>query len=334
MPQPTPSDAHIDAILTNISIAFMQDQTEFVASRVFPIVPVNKQSDKYFTYTREFWFTEEAEKRAPSTESAGGGYELGTDSYFCDVWAIHKDIDDQLRANADSPIDLDGDATRYNALQLLMKLENIFVTDYFTTSVWTGAATGNDQTGVAGAPAADQFRQWNDASSNPLETIARLMDEMQQKTGFRPNQLTMGAQVWTELSHHPDILDRIKHTERGVVTREILAALLELDSINVARSTRNTANEGATPSYSFYWGKNALLTYSAPAPSLLQPSAGYVFGWTGYTGTGGVEGIGVGSRVNRMRMDPIRSDRIEAEMSVDTKIVAADLGVFLASAVN
>ena len=39
-------DVHIDGPLSNISTAYMQEQTDFVAGRVFPVVPVEKQSDK------------------------------------------------------------------------------------------------------------------------------------------------------------------------------------------------------------------------------------------------------------------------------------------------
>ena len=40
MPQPTSSDVHVDAILTNISVAYIQQQGAFIANRVFPSVPV------------------------------------------------------------------------------------------------------------------------------------------------------------------------------------------------------------------------------------------------------------------------------------------------------
>jgi len=218
MPQPTPGDVHVNRPLTNISVAYMQEAANFVASRVFPLVPVAKQSDSYFTYTQANWFRNDVKKRAPATESAGGGWNMSTASYACDVFAIHKDIDDQLRANADAPINLDSDATRYVTQQLLLQMEAQFVTDAFVASTWTGAATGNDQTGVAGVPAADQFLQWNDVASTPIEVISRLMDQMQQKTGVRPNKLVLGPQVWTELKHHPDILDRIKYTQAGGAT--------------------------------------------------------------------------------------------------------------------
>ena len=73
MGQPTPTDAHVDRVLTNISIAYMQEATNFIASRVFPIVPTARQTDKYFTYDQEDWFRLEAKKRAACTEAAGRG---------------------------------------------------------------------------------------------------------------------------------------------------------------------------------------------------------------------------------------------------------------------
>jgi len=48
MPAPTRKDVHIDGPMTNISIAFRNDV--YIAERVFPIVPVNKISDKFFVF--------------------------------------------------------------------------------------------------------------------------------------------------------------------------------------------------------------------------------------------------------------------------------------------
>jgi hypothetical protein len=55
----------------------------------------------------------------------------------------------------------------------------------------------------------------------------------------------------------------------------------------------------------------------------MTPSAGYTFAWNGYMGA-----AGAGQRVSRFRMDHLRSDRIELEMSFDQKLVSADLGFF------
>ena len=42
---PSRGDVHVNRPLTNISIAFLQTQEAFVADRVFPNIPVTKQSD-------------------------------------------------------------------------------------------------------------------------------------------------------------------------------------------------------------------------------------------------------------------------------------------------
>ena len=70
MPQPTASDVHVNMPLTIISIAWRQDQSEFVADQVFPNVPVQKQADRYYVYDRDNWFRAQAEKRGLAQESA------------------------------------------------------------------------------------------------------------------------------------------------------------------------------------------------------------------------------------------------------------------------
>ena len=89
MPQPTSTDVHVDAILTNMSVAYMQEAYAFVAARAFPTVNVNKQTDKYFTYSQADFFRDQVQRRADGTESAGTGYSLSTATYACDVYALH-----------------------------------------------------------------------------------------------------------------------------------------------------------------------------------------------------------------------------------------------------
>ena len=99
--QPTPSDVHVNAPLTNVSIAYMQDQSEFIADKAFPGIPVKKQSDRYYSYDKGNWFRANAQRRAPGAESAGSGWTIdNTPTYYCDVWALHHDVDDQVRAFA------------------------------------------------------------------------------------------------------------------------------------------------------------------------------------------------------------------------------------------
>lgn len=324
MPQPTRGDVHVNAPLSNLSIAFLQSQDMFVSNTVFPNVPSSKKSDSYFTYDRSFWFRSEAQKRAPSTESAGGGYGITTADFSCDVIAIHKDIDDQIRGNADAAINLDRDAMEWVTLQLALKRDIDWAANYFVTGVWD-----NDLDGVTSAPGANEFLRWDESGSTPIVDIRNQIVAIAKTTGQRPNVLCLGAEVWSVLQDHADFLDRIKHSERGVVTTDLLAAVLEIDRVVIAWGVENTANEGATASYDFIFGKNALLVHAPASPGLMKPSAGYTFSWTGYLGAGAQ-----GNRMKRFRMDPINSDRVEGEMAYDQKLVSAALGAFFENAVT
>lgn len=318
MPQPTASDVHVDAILTNISIAYIQDQGAFIANQVFPNVPVEKQSDKYFKYEKGDWFRDEAQLRAPATESAGSGFNMATDNYSTKVYAFHKDVDDQVRANADNPLNPDRDATTFVTQRMLLRQEIQWSSTYFTTGVWA-----TDKVGTT------DFVQWsNYATSNPIDDVEAGKSTILTNTGFMPNVMVLGYDAFRQLRHHPDIVDRIKYTSSEVPAEGILARLFGVDRVLVARAIKNSAAEGATASFAQVHGKNAALYYVAPSPSLLTPSAGYQFMWRGVS-----DGLGQNIGITRFRMPELRADRIEAQMAWDYKVVATDLGYFFSSCV-
>jgi len=320
MPQPTLSDVHVDRPLTNISVAYIQSAENFIADKIFPAVPVPKKSDVYYKYDRDSWFRDEMEKRAPGTESSGSGYELETDNYSCDVWSLHKDISDQIRANTDQPLDADRDATLFLSQKGMLRKEKQFVSEYFTGSKWTGSTTGGDIT---------PSTLWDNASSTPIEDVEEQQDAMGEKTGMRPNVFVVSPAVHRALKNHPDIRDRIKYVQKAILQEELLASLFGVQKYVVARATNNIAAEGATRSMQYIYGKHALLAYANPTPSLLQPSAGYMFSWTGLLGAGAM-----GTRMKKFRMVHLESDRAEIDMAFDMKQVAADLGVFFDTPVS
>lgn len=323
--QPGRSDVHVDRPLTSISLAFLQSDAGFVADRAFPRISVSKQSDTYFTYDRGYFNRAEMEKRAPATESAGANYTISTASYAADVWALHKDIADQVRANADAPLSLDREATQFLALQGLLRKEKEWVANYFVTGIWT-----TEVTGVSGAPGATQVQRWDEAASTPIEDVRTGIRSVQILTGFRPNKMVLGREVLDALLDHPDIvgrLDRGQTTGPAMVMRESLAALFEMDEILVMDAIENTAAEGLANVHALIGGKHAVLLYAPPAPGLMTPAAGYTFQWTGLLAGGAAQ-------ISRMRMDLKKADRVEIEMAFDQKLVSADLGYFFLTVVN
>lgn len=316
---PTPSDVHVDTALTNISVAYMQDATNFIADRVFPDIPVMKQSDKYFTYNKNDWKRDEAKKRAPGAESAGASGRVSTDSYLADVWALHDDVDNQTIANADAAIDPENDAAEFLMEKMLIRREREWATNYFATSVW-----GTDVVGTT------DFVKWDDvASSDPVEDLKNGRIKILSTTGFMPNTLVVAYEVHEALKVHPLVKDNFKYTSAASITEEMLAQFFEVDNYLVAKSIYATNQEGATAAYSFALGKNALLCYSAPSPGLKRPSAGYTFSWSGLTGLNS-QGIAT----SRFELKRNKVIRIETEMAFDQKVVAADLGYFFSAAVD
>ena len=331
MASPTQSDLHVNQPLTNVSVAYMQSADSFIADKVFPKVPVDKQSDLYWKYSKSDWRRTEVRRRAPSTESAGVGWTETTDSYFCHVYAVHKDIDDQTRANADSVFKLDRDATEFITNQHLLKRDQDWTNSFFKTGVWA-----TEKVGVASAPTAGQFVQWDQAASDPIGDVSQWILDFRQLTGFAPNFCVMGAYVMKSLKNHPDIIDRIKYTQRGIVTEDLIATLFDIDELFVSYATVATGpnipdavQQDAAASYGFITNPKAILFGYAPSsPSVLTPSAGYTFTWKGYLG-----GNGQGIRVTKFRMENIKSDRVEAEQTYDMKVVCNDMGLFASAVV-
>jgi hypothetical protein len=319
MPQPSINDVHIDAILTNISVAYLQKQDNFIADKVFPVIPVDKKSNKYFVYTKNDWFRDEAQRRADATESAGSGFSLTTATYNTDVFAFHKDVGDQTVANSDAPLNPLREAAEFVTQRLLLRRELQFVTDFFTTGVW-----GSDVTGVSGSPSTGQTRQWSDyTNSDPINDIEAAKSQILSTTGIEANTLVLGYEVFRQLKNHPDLVDRIKYTSSQTITTDMLAAMFDIPRVMVAKAVKATNNEGATGAYGFAYGKGALLCNVATNPGVLTPSAGYQFSWTGVSG-----GLGANIGTSSFRMESLKATRVEAEMAFDNKVVASDLGYF------
>ena len=336
MPNPYGSDLHINAPLSSVAVRYLQQTDRYLAQKVFPSVPVEHRSDIYWKYSKSDWLRTEAALRAPATESAGTGFRMHSDTYYCDVYAVHQDIDDQTRANADSNFKLDSDATKLITGQLLLKRDIDWAATYFVTGVWayeyTGTAAGTGTTTTGLSPATANFMQWDQAASDPLGDTTDWFEAFDELTGFLPNVMLVGVDVWKALKNHPAILDRIKYTQKGVVTEDLVAEFFGVKKFIVARTRQTTVGEindakaqDAAATYSrLYNKKSAALYYSPDEPSTQSPAAGYTFTWNGYA-----VGNKAGIRVKHFRLERQEVDRVEASMTYDMKLVSTDCGVFL-----
>lgn len=323
---PTMQNAHIDRALTNVSVSYLQDASAFIADKVFPIIPVKRQSDVFYQYSKEDFMRDEAQVRGAATESAGGDYGVeAQEPYYCRKHAFHKDVTPEERANYDEPLDADKDATDFVSQKMLIRREMAWATSFFKTGIWgreiAGDTTASDTTAI----------KWNEITSDPIGDITNASVQMASETGYKPNTLVLSPFAFNALKNHEDILDRIKYTQKGIVTADLLATLFEVDHVYVAWSVVNSAAKGADANVNFIMGKHALLCYSNPRPALRKPSAGYIFAWTGLEGSGAY-----GNRIVRLPMDMLGlgTERIEGEIAFDAKQICKDLGVFFKDIVS
>lgn len=329
--QPMPSQVYINVPLTNMSVAFVQSSDKFIARKVFPNIPTGPQGGTYFIYPKGTFTRDEMQKRAPGAPAAMMGHKPTTAQYLCDFYSVGHPLPDQTMANNQSPLKTDRAAMKLLARAAEMRLERHFATNFMTTGVWTGIA---DKTGVAAAPGANQFLQWNNSASTPIKNVTDWASEMEiNSDGFRPNIGVMGRPVWDQLKNHPEILDRINRgqtTGAAKVTLETVAALFELDAIYVAGAVWNSAIENATIVNSYVVGKTFLLAYVTDNPTIEEPSAGYTFGWQGMMGGGG---SAFGTRIRKYRDEKILSDVMEIDAGFDMKAVCPEVGGFATAVV-
>jgi hypothetical protein len=324
MPQPTVQDVHVASALTNIAVAYFQGDDVYIADKVFPMVPVQHQTDVYFVWSKADFFRDEAQLRSDATESAGTGVNLTTQTYSARVWALHQDLGAQVRANADPSVDLDVVITRSLMQKLLIRRERIFQTSYMTTGVWSQDVTGS----ASGTPGTTSTTFWDDdANGDPFTDVAAQQTYILQNTGFLPNRLVLSWSVYQALRKHPLVIDRIKYTNpayAGTITPALLASAFDVEQVLVSKAVFNSAGENVASSMGFVNSKTALLCYTAPSPGLMQATAGYTFGWAGFTG---LNNLGV--RVAQIPMNwlGVGTIRTEAEMAFDMQVVGKDLGV-------
>lgn len=327
--QPAPGDVFVSRPLTDASLAYWQDDDAFIADRMFAGIGSQLQAGTMWEWKLEYFLRNEMAVRAPNAESAGAALKLGTVPYACLVYALHHDIEEQRSGNEMDPISSDDAAVLLLTQQSKQFREITLKSKAFKTGLWTGMT---DQAGVAGAPGANQFKQWNDSASTPVKDVTAFATTLKTASGVRPNVLAMGRQVWDALKTNPDIIDRIKYSSGNsnptIVTKQAVAALFEVEEILISDVAKITTGENLTTAASFVIGKEWILFHRSRVAARNMPSAGYTINWTGYMGA-----TANGQRVKRFYIPEKATWRIEIEQAFDQMICSPILGGYASSVV-
>ena len=136
--------------------------------------------------------------------------------------------------------------------------------------------------------------------------------------GTLPNTWVINEPTFNVLSEHAKVTDKIKYSQKGIITEDLLTQVFKIPNLLVARTVANSANEGQALTPADIWGKDCILAYVDASPDLSSPTFGRIFSWTEEAGADGVI-------VESYRDDDIRSDVIRVRNDADEKLVAPRL---------
>lgn len=325
MPLLTPSAVHIDQPLSNLTLAYVQEQTNFVADKVFPVVGVQRQSDKYYIYDRaNMNRSGDVKKLAPRTEVNRIGMAVSNSAYYADVYGIGMDFDEQTIANEDAMLEIRAAGAQTLINRVLIEREEQFASTFFNAGVWTTDVT----------PA----NLWSDyTNSTPISDVTNGSRTMQLSSGgFKPNTMVVGKEVRDILVNHPDILARLNGgstiNNPALITDGKLAEIFGVENFFVMEAVKNGAVEGLAESNAFIGGKNALLVHTPRASGLMTPAAGLTFAWNNIPNVNNL-GITVESFSDDALKRQQVAEHIQVKMAYDMKVVGADLGYFFSAVV-
>lgn len=302
MSMPTVRDVHIDSALSQISVAYRNEQ--YIGEQIFPMVQVQKKSDYYWIFPASAWQRNDVAVRAPGSRAARADYTLTTASYVALTYALAHAIPDEVRANADSALRPDVDGAEYVS-DALIRWKEKKIADMTTGG--SGAWVYSTTPGTA----------WTSDTSDPWGDIDSAVNGVVSTIGAVPNVAVMSWDVWRNLRQHPDFLDRVKYTRpTGRVEPEDLRSWFGFDKVLIGTSLIDSAQEGATASVSYIWGDQFWCGYVPSAPSLRTPAAGYVLQWQP-------------REVRRYREEQEHQDIIECQESYAVVKSASEAGAVL-----
>ena len=311
---PEVQQVHIDAALTNVSVAFKNE--DYIADMIAPPVPVRKQSDRYYIYdTEREGLRQTNDYRAPGTEANEVNFALSSDSYFCEDHALTSAVPDEERENADPILQPDIDRTEFLADRILLNreisLEHTLVT-----------ASGMGETIV------DAGERWENVDFDPLPGIQGARLAVFAACQRRANTVVIPYSAFEVLRNHPKVVERIKYTTTGVLNEELLAQVLGVERVLVSRSFKNTAAKGQTASVTPVWGNNAYVLHVPARAAARQIALAYSFVWNGAAGSVN------GTVVEKWREPSRKADMVRVQKYYDHKIVAAGAGYRLMGVIS
>ncbi len=326
---PDLANVHVDVALTNLSVAYTNE--DYVASRVFPVVPVEKRSDRYFLYNKDAFLRSSGvdkqgrpgSMRRPGSRSTEILFDVSTNPYYCEQLARNYALTDSETHLADAPLQPGIDATI--ALTEMITLDNEVAVASKAMKRGNYAASNKAQLSTGTTSWAQNAQTAGSYTSFPISVdIPKARKAVIGSLVRSATHILLNYNAAVTLSQNWEYLDKIKYVSREGLTSSGLAPVIGGLSVVEARTQRATSPEGAAVTTGFVWaddqGQDAALVYYSPmaAPSLKMVAFGLTF-------EAPDDSLNTrGFLVKRWREEWIDAERIEVRTTRDWRFVSTD----------
>lgn len=302
----------LNPLLTGIATRFMAG-LPLAGSRIAPILNTNIRSAAYYIYdTSNFTDVPTDIRRGPSAPFKRLTSKLSDDTFLAKDYGIEEPIDNSELEIYASVFQADRSAME-RALRVVAINHEIRVRNICRALTQTGTPTV----------------KWNAAANTTIiADVQAAKNAVQASIGVDPNLMTIPRDVFNALRVAPEILERYKYTDGGIVTKAQLEALFEMEIV-VTNDLINNAAEGQTASLGGIWSDEVVFSYSQPTQDIKALNFMRTFNWTAMGGSG-PNGISTYTYPE----DQIDSRIVRARQFTDEKVVAAGAAYYLSNVLS
>lgn len=255
--------------LTAVAIAFANDPVKLIADRILPRVPVAKDF-KWTEYPAEQAFTVPDMKvgrkgQVPKVEFYGIERTASVEDFGLSTDVPNDDVDVFNRMpKASGARDPRAVATEFTTHLVNLGREIRVANTVFNTANYL----------ASNRVAVSSSAYWDNPNTDIQQTVLQALDTML----VRPNVAVVGRQAWTKIRSNPQVVSAVYKNSgnKGAVSLQAFADLLEIDEVVVGEAWVNTARRGQNATMQRVWGKNmAFLNVSPMAAQAGMPTWGY-----------------------------------------------------------
>ena len=253
----------VDPVLTNLSVGY--SNADLVGDVLFPFVSVDKEGGKIPKFGKEAFKIYNTERALRARSNRINPEDVDNVTVSLDEHDLEYPID--YRENDEAAFPLEAHATHVVTEGIRLRHENK-VADLVQN---VNSFAASNKIVLAGTS-----RFTDKVNSDPIGVIDDGKEAVRGKIGKYPNTAVIGAAAWKALKNHPQLLDRIKYSMKGVLTVDLLKEILEVERIVVGRAVYSS-DAGV---FGDLWGDNIVLAYVAQARqgaerTPYEPSFGY-----------------------------------------------------------